>query len=59
VLLGRSHWAAVVDAAQGDAGARGFLRGRPGVRLVECGELAEPSDVDTPQQLEAFRGRAP
>ncbi len=57
VLLGRRHWAAVADAAVGDAGARGFLRGHPGVQLVECGELAEPSDVDTPEQLEAFRLR--
>jgi nicotine blue oxidoreductase len=51
VLLGRSHWAGVRAAASGDAGARGYLRGNPAVRLVECGDVAEPDDVDTPEQL--------
>ncbi|HEV7471481.1 MAG TPA: nucleotidyltransferase family protein [Pseudonocardia sp.] len=51
VLLGRSHWAGIREAASGDAGARGYLRGNPAVRLVECGDVAEPDDVDTPEQL--------
>jgi len=57
VLLGRSHWAGVRAAAVGDAGARGYLRGRPDVVLVECGDLADPDDVDTPEQLRAFTAR--
>ncbi len=57
VLLGRRHWAAVAESAEGDAGARGYLRGHPDVQLVECGELAEPSDVDTPEQLRDFHTR--
>jgi nicotine blue oxidoreductase len=57
VLLGRSHWARVREAASGDAGARGYLRGNPAVRLLECGDVAEPDDVDTPEQL-ARLGRA-
>jgi nicotine blue oxidoreductase len=47
----------VCAAAVGDAGARGYLAGRADVALVECGDLAEPDDVDTPEQLAAFRRR--
>ena len=43
--------------AVGDAGARGYLAGRADVVLVECGDLADPDDVDTPEQLAAFRER--
>jgi nicotine blue oxidoreductase len=57
VLLGRAHWAEVRAAAVGDAGARGYLAGRADVMLVECGDLADPDDVDTPQQLAAFHAR--
>jgi CTP:molybdopterin cytidylyltransferase MocA len=55
VLLGRAHWPGVRQAAVGDAGARGYLAGRGDVVLVECGDLADPDDVDTPEQLAAFR----
>lgn len=51
VLLGRDHWPAVCESATGDAGARGYLAGNPDVVLVECGDVAEPDDVDTPEQL--------
>ena len=54
VLIGRSHWAPVREVASGDAGARGYLAERS-VRLVECGDLAVPDDVDTPEQLARFR----
>ena len=57
VLLGRAHWQGVAAAAVGDAGARGYLAGRADVRLVECGDLADPDDVDTPEQLAAFTAR--
>ncbi|QFG70225.1 nucleotidyltransferase family protein [Ornithinimicrobium pratense] len=47
VLLGQDHWQPVLDVARGDAGARAYLRRtRPG--LVECGDLASGTDVDTP-----------
>ncbi|GGU45125.1 nucleotidyltransferase family protein [Nocardioides albus] len=45
VLIGRAHWAGVVEAAVGDQGARGYLKTRD-VRLVECGDLAGGDDVD-------------
>lgn len=45
VLIGRDHWAGVVEAAVGDQGARGYLKAHD-VRLVECGDLAGGRDVD-------------
>jgi len=57
VLIGCAHWAGVRAAATGDAGARGYLAGRTDVHLVECGDLADPDDVDTPEQLAAFTAR--
>ena len=58
VLLGRAHWPGVRAAANGDAGARAYLSGRPDLDLVECGDLAVPDDVDTPEQL-AHLARTP
>jgi len=51
VLLGRAHWAAVRERAHGDAGARGFLRGRDDVAGVEIGDVASDVDLDTPDDL--------
>ncbi len=51
VLLGRAHWAAVRERAHGDAGARGFLRGRHDVVGVEIGDVATDVDLDTPEDL--------
>ncbi len=45
VLLGRAHWAGVVESARGDRGARDYLAARD-VVLVECGDLATGDDVD-------------
>jgi CTP:molybdopterin cytidylyltransferase MocA len=47
VLLGRDHWAGVVESAVGDQGARPYLAPRE-VTLVECGDLASGRDVDSP-----------
>jgi CTP:molybdopterin cytidylyltransferase MocA len=52
VLLARSHWAGVIAAADGDVGARPYLRAHPGlVTLVECADVGAPDDVDTPEDL--------
>jgi CTP:molybdopterin cytidylyltransferase MocA len=52
VLIGRAHWAQAAAAAQGDAGARTFLRARPElVKAVECGDVGRPDDLDTPEDL--------
>jgi CTP:molybdopterin cytidylyltransferase MocA len=47
VLLGRDHWAAVIETAVGDQGARAYLAQHE-VTLVECGDLASGRDVDSP-----------
>jgi CTP:molybdopterin cytidylyltransferase MocA len=48
VLLGREHWAGVIETAVGDQGARAYLAVHD-VTLVECGDLASGRDVDSPQ----------
>lgn len=48
VVIGRAHWAEAARVATGDRGARDLLGG-PGVRLVECADLGEGSDIDHPR----------
>lgn len=50
VRFAREHWAGVALAAGGDAGARGFLRGRGDVVLVEVGDVASGHDMDEPAE---------
>ena len=45
VLLGRDHWAGVLDSAAGDSGARDYLETHDHFH-VECGDLATGADVD-------------
>lgn len=45
VVIGRDHWAGVVEVATGDRGARDYLATHE-VTLVECGDLATGVDVD-------------
>src|SRR4051794_36434654 len=47
VVLGREHWAGVVEDAVGDRGARDYLAVRDVVG-VECSDLASGADRDTP-----------
>jgi CTP:molybdopterin cytidylyltransferase MocA len=57
VLLARQHFTDVSALAVGDVGARAFLSARPEVVThVECSDLADPGDIDTPEDL---RGGAP
>lgn len=53
VLIGRDHWAGVIESAIGDAGARTYLAGR-GVLLVESADLGSGEDIDTPEGLRAW-----
>ena len=46
VLIGRDHWAGVVEGATGDRGARDYLAAHD-TALVECGDLATGADVDS------------
>ena len=50
-LIGRDHWAGVIEVALGDRGARDYFRAH-GHRLVECGDLATGRDVDSPADLD-------
>lgn len=54
-LFARTHWPAIAATAVGDVGARPFIRGNPAlITYVECGDIASPSDVDTPTDLAAL-----
>ncbi|MEV0086851.1 nucleotidyltransferase family protein [Saccharopolyspora sp. NPDC050642] len=50
VLFGRDHWAGARAAATGDAGARGYLKGRE-VALVACDDVSAGFDIDRPEDL--------
>ncbi|HEX4288357.1 MAG TPA: nucleotidyltransferase family protein [Trebonia sp.] len=59
VLIAREHWPAVLELADGDTGARPFLRAHPElVALIECGDTGRPDDVDTPEDLARVRREA-
>ncbi len=47
VLLGRTHWAGVAEAATGDQGARAYLAAHEVIE-VECADVADPADLDYP-----------
>ncbi|MFE3652351.1 NTP transferase domain-containing protein, partial [Streptomyces sp. NPDC059152] len=52
VLFGAERWADIAASAEGDRGARAYLRRHAGaVALVECGDVAEAYDIDTPEDL--------
>lgn len=64
VLLDRSVWADVAANVEGDEGARLWLkeirRDRPErIALVECSDIGDPADLDTPSDLDALRAGAP
>ncbi len=48
VLFTRKHWNGIREHAQGDQGARGFLRERTDITLVEVGDIARGYDLDEP-----------
>ncbi|MFI6037328.1 NTP transferase domain-containing protein [Streptomyces sp. NPDC051315] len=52
VLFGAAHWAGVAATATGDRGARAYLKAHEkAIALVECGDVAEPYDIDTAEDL--------
>ena len=53
VLLGRAHWAALRPTLDGDVGARAYLQEHRGeLILVPCEALADPRDLDRPEDLD-------
>ncbi|MDH6624717.1 CTP:molybdopterin cytidylyltransferase MocA [Streptomyces sp. LBL] len=52
VLLGAAHWAGIAATATGDRGARAYLKAHDeALTLVECGDVAQPYDIDTAADL--------
>jgi CTP:molybdopterin cytidylyltransferase MocA len=45
VVLGNAHWPGILDAANGDVGARAYFD-QLAPTLVECGDLASGRDID-------------
>ncbi len=57
VLIDREHWPAAAALAEGDAGAREFLRSRADlITLVECGDIGRADDLDTAGDLKRITG---
>jgi nicotine blue oxidoreductase len=58
VLIGARYFAEAAEGATGDAGARALLAAHAAdLRLVECGDIATPDDLDTPADLARWTGR--
>jgi nicotine blue oxidoreductase len=54
VLLARRWWREAAALAVGDVGARAFIDYRPDlVTPVECADVADPHDIDRPEDLTA------
>jgi CTP:molybdopterin cytidylyltransferase MocA len=52
VLFGARHWAGIAATATGDRGARAYLKAHEDeIVLVECGDVAQPYDIDTESDL--------
>lgn len=55
VAFRRELWSTVAELAEGDQGARGFLRAHPElVTAVPCS--GDPADIDTPDDLARWNG---
>jgi len=60
VLFGAGRWAGVGASADADRGARAYLREHAGqTLLVECGDVGDPADIDTPADLALLDEPAP
>jgi CTP:molybdopterin cytidylyltransferase MocA len=53
VLFGAAHWAGIAATATGDRGARAYLKEHAArISLIECGDIAQPYDIDTAEDLQ-------
>ncbi|MFF4501055.1 NTP transferase domain-containing protein [Streptomyces sp. NPDC001401] len=51
-LFGSAHWTGIAETATGDRGARAYLKAHESaITLVECGDVAQPYDIDTEADL--------
>ncbi|MEV5941456.1 nucleotidyltransferase family protein [Streptomyces sp. NPDC051994] len=52
VLFGADRWADIAASATGDRGARAYLKAHEvEITLAECGDVADPYDIDTEADL--------
>ncbi|MFE9555239.1 NTP transferase domain-containing protein [Streptomyces sp. NPDC006692] len=52
VLFGADRWGDIAASATGDRGARAYLKAHEvEITLVECGDVADPYDIDTEADL--------
>jgi CTP:molybdopterin cytidylyltransferase MocA len=59
VLIGASRWAGVACSAGEDRGARTYLREHAEQTvLVECGDISDHADIDTPADLRLLEAAA-
>jgi nicotine blue oxidoreductase len=56
VKFARKYWKEISESASGDFGARNFLKGRDDVFTIPLEKLALGKDLDTPEDLNAFKG---
>jgi nicotine blue oxidoreductase len=55
VLISHEFFAEAAAYAKGDVGARDFLRARSDIVVpVPCDDVADPGDIDTPEDLRRF-----
>lgn len=60
VLIGAARWSGVAGSAGEDRGARTYLREHAGrTVLVDCSDVADPADIDTPADLRLLSPPAP
>jgi nicotine blue oxidoreductase len=58
VLFARATWSDVAASVTGDRGARDYLAARgDDVTEVECGDVADPADLDTAEDVAAWGRR--
>lgn len=56
VLFGADRWAEVAASAEGDRGARAYLRAHQAeITRVDCADIARVDDIDTPEDLSLLR----
>ncbi|MCX5203292.1 nucleotidyltransferase family protein [Streptomyces sp. NBC_00237] len=60
VLFGADRWDGIARTATGDRGARAYLKEHAAeLTLVECGDAAQPYDIDLPEDLARLDGWSP